>query len=147
MNVSKAEASVIGTKATLNIDRETLEMTGTYATFAQILALQSQEIVSHDIFGNNFTNVEINMRFITSLFMTGAIVFRSGEEYKSCASELRRIAGKFRKSICQVIKENWYISGWGRGNSSCFASLLKRGSTLKGKDLLPLGTIVSLFSF
>ena len=96
LNVSKAEASVIGTKATLNIDRETLEMTGTYATFAQILALQSQEIVSHDIFGNNFTNVEINMRFITSLFMTGAIVFRSGEEYKSCASELRRIAGKFR---------------------------------------------------
>ena len=93
LNVSKAEASAIGTKATLNIDRETLAMTGTYATFAQILALQSQDPVSHDIFGNNFTNVEINMHFESSLFMTGAIVFRSGDDVKSCRSELRRISG------------------------------------------------------
>ena len=93
LNVSKAETTNIGTKAVLSIGRTSLAMTGTYATFAHILALQNQDIVAHDINGNNFSNVEINMRFITSLFMTGAVVFRSGSDYKSCDSELRRIEG------------------------------------------------------
>ena len=99
LNVSKAETQTIGTKAVLTIGRTTLAMTGTYATFAQILALQNQDAVSHNINGNDFTNVEINMRFISSLFMTGAVVFRTGPDYKSCTSELRRIEGKYIRPV------------------------------------------------
>ena len=99
LNVSKAETMTIGTKAVLTIGRTTLAMTGTYATFAQILALQNQDAVSHNINGNDFTNVEINMRFISSLFMTGAVVFRTGPDYKSCTSELRRIEGKYIRPV------------------------------------------------
>ena len=94
LNVSKAESAAIGTKATLLIDGQSLAMTGTYASFAKILALQSREVVTHNIFGNSLTNVEINMDFITSLFMKGAIVFRSQNTNKMCRSELRRIDGK-----------------------------------------------------
>ena len=99
LNVSKAETQTIGTKAVLTIGRTTLAMTGTYATFAQILALQNQDAVSHNINGNDFTNVEINMRFISSLFMTGAVVFRTGPDYKSCTSELRRIEGEYIQPV------------------------------------------------
>lgn len=95
LNVSKAESAAIGTKATLLIDGQSLAMTGTYASFAKILALQSREVVTHNIFGNSLTNVEINMDFITSLFMKGAIVFRSQNTNKMCRSELRRIDAYF----------------------------------------------------
>ena len=104
LNVSKSDTSNIGTKATLKIEGTSLAMTGTYASFAHILALQSQDVVSQTIFGNNFTKVEINMNFISSLFMTGAVVFRSGADTKNCRSELRRIEGEFsiKSQVCHI---------------------------------------------
>ena len=45
--------------------------------------------------GNNFTNVEINMRFVTDLHMTGAVVFTSNGGLKNCRSDLTRRAGLF----------------------------------------------------
>lgn len=94
LNVSKTDDNTIGTKAILSIRGATLPMTGTYASFAKVLALQSHQLVTQDIFGNNFTEVEINMNFISSLFMSGGIVFRSQSD-KSCKSELRRITGGY----------------------------------------------------
>ena len=70
-------------------------MTGTFATFARVLALQTRQIVSTVVQGNSFSNVEINMDHVENLFMSGAIVFHSNSgDTKSCYSELRRIAGK-----------------------------------------------------
>ena len=93
LNVSKAQDSTIGTTAVMTIRGTSLPMTGTYASFAKVLALQSHQVVTQNIIGNNFTEVEINMNFISSLFMKGGIVFRS-ENDKQCQSELRRIAGR-----------------------------------------------------
>ena len=70
-------------------------MDGTFASFAKILALQSHDLVSEQIFGVNFTNVEINMLYHSSVFMDGAIVFEDANNILSCRSELRRIAGMF----------------------------------------------------
>ena len=70
-------------------------MDGTFASFAKILALQSHDIVSEQIFGVNFTDVEINMQYQSSVFMDGAVVFIDGNNQVSCRSELRRIAGMF----------------------------------------------------
>ena len=96
LNISKAEATFIGTVGELLIDTQSIRMTGTFASFAKVLALQTRQIVSMAILGNNFTNVEINMDHVENLFMSGAMVFRTKTgDPKSCYSELRRIAGKF----------------------------------------------------
>ena len=94
LNISKSDIS-IGTIATLLIDRHSLPMTGTFATFGQYLAIQGQQLLSQLVFGNNFTNVEIDMKFNSSLYMVGAIVFTANGQIKTCASELRRAAGMF----------------------------------------------------
>ena len=92
VNISKSDTS-IGTIASLLIDRHSLPMTGTWATFGQYLALQGQQLLSQLVFGNNFTNVEIDMKFNSSLYMVGAVVFTANGQVKTCASELRRRAG------------------------------------------------------
>ena len=100
LNISKAESGFIGTVGELLIDRHSLRMSGTFASFARVLALQTRDVVSSEILGNNLTNVEINMNAISSVFMTGAIVFRTMTGVpKSCRSEIRRIAGELLK-IC-----------------------------------------------
>ena len=84
----------------MTINGMSLPMTGTYASYAKILALQSRKVTSTNVLGRNFTDIEINMNFITSLFMSGGIVFISGE---TCKSELKRIEGKYsRTSIAQT---------------------------------------------
>ena len=116
LNVSKADANAIVTIATLNIDGMSLAMTGTYASFAKTLALQSRGRTTHDVFGNSFKDVEINMDFITSLYMTGAVVFRSSGNNKNCRSELRRIYGKycnptyFGRYYLSHLMRLWYFS-------------------------------------
>ena len=101
LNVSKSEDG-IGTVGTLLIDRHSLSMDGTFASFAKILALQSHDLVADRVFGVNFTDVEIDMLYHSSVFMDGAIVFQTNTDSKSCRSELRRIAGKWflRVKLC-----------------------------------------------
>ena len=95
LNVSKADPTAIVTLASLNIDGMSLATVGTYASFAKTLALQSRGRAPHRVFGNSFDDVEINMDFITSLYMTGAVVFRESSVPKNCRSEMRRIAGEY----------------------------------------------------
>lgn len=99
LNISKAENG-IDTVGTLFIGKHSLDMSGTFASFVKILALQSHDVVTEEIFGVNFTDVEINMMYHSSIFMAGAIVFQDDNSTKSCKSELRRMAGmctvKFR---------------------------------------------------
>ena len=92
LNVSKSDSS-IGTVASMIIDSYTLPMEGTYASFGQLLAIQGRQLLSPLVYGNNFTNVEINMRFVTSLHMTGAVVFTANGGLKTCTSDLTRRAG------------------------------------------------------
>ena len=105
LNVTKAENG-IDTIGHLFIDNHSLDMTGTFASFAKILALQSHDLVTDKIFGIDFTDVEINMLYHSSLFMEGAIVFKddnSNNSTKSCRSELRRIAGRFLNFVFIII--------------------------------------------
>ena len=98
LNVTKSDSS-IGTVGTLFIDGNSVPMTGTFASFGKLLAIQGQRVVSPLVYGNNFTKVEINMRFNTSLYMTGAIVFTANGGLKTCVSELRKISGNASKKI------------------------------------------------
>ena len=70
-------------------------MEGTFASFGKLLAIQGKQLMSQLVYGNNFTNVEINMRFVTDLHMTGAIVFTANGGLKTCRSDLTRRAGLF----------------------------------------------------
>ena len=92
LNVTKSDSS-IGTVGTLTVNGAAIPMTGTFASFGRLLAIQGQRTVSQLVFGNNFTKVEINMRFNTSLYMTGAVVFTANSGLKTCVSELRKVAG------------------------------------------------------
>ena len=117
LNVSKSDTN-IGTVGTMIIDGHSLAMAGTYASFGQLLAIQGQQLLSQLVFGNNFTNVEINMRFNTSLYMVGAIVFTANRQVKTCVSELRRNAG------------NYFIpfgDAFNMGTLSCFSTILMQG--------------------
>lgn len=94
LNITKSDTS-IGTVATLILGKHSQGMTGTFASFGKLLALQGYQVVSEKIYGNNFTKVEINMRYNTSLYMVGAVVFINDDgSLKTCASELHRNAGK-----------------------------------------------------
>ena len=92
LNISKSDSS-IGTVASLIINTNTLPMEGTFASFGKLLAIQGKQLMSQLVNGNNFTNVEINMRFVTDLHMTGAIVFTANGGLKTCRSDLTRRAG------------------------------------------------------
>ena len=99
LNVTKSDSN-IGTVATLIIDRHSLPMEGTFASFGQLLAIQGRQLLSQLVYGNNFTNVEIDMKFNTSLYMVGAIVFTANGGLKTCTSELRRAAG-----MCTILRK------------------------------------------
>jgi len=68
---------------------------GTFATAFKMLAIQSIDLVLHDIFDRNFTNVEINAVYESAVFMTGKIILLDDVLDKVvCPVELRRRAGK-----------------------------------------------------
>ena len=99
LNITKSDSS-IGTVATLIINRQSVGMTGTFASFGKLLALQGQDLVASKIYGNNFTNVEINMKYNTSLYMVGAVIFTDDSNtVKTCISELHRNAGKLQMAV------------------------------------------------
>ena len=94
INITKSDNG-IDTDARLLIDFNSIMMKGTYATFGKLLALQGQDLLASKIRGNNFNNVEINMRLDTVLTMVGAVIFTTDSgSIKTCASELHRTAGK-----------------------------------------------------
>ena len=70
-----------------------LAVQGTFAWFQKVLALQHQIFVADRIYGNDFTNIEIDMNLISITYMKGALVFTTNNGLKSCISEMRRIAG------------------------------------------------------
>ena len=111
LNVSKADTTAIVTVASLNIDGMSLATVGTYASFAKTLALQSRGRAPHKVYGNSFDDVEINMDFITSLYMVGAVVFRSGDDPKNCRSEMRRIAGEYARRRDNMMRFLMIIKG------------------------------------
>ena len=95
LNISKSDSS-IGTLATLILGSHSEGMTGTFASFGKLLALQGYQVVSQLIYGNNFTKVEINMKYDTILTMVGALVFMEDDgSIKTCPSELHRNSGNF----------------------------------------------------
>ena len=82
----------------LYIEQEKLSVDGTFAWFQKVLALQHPGYVPGLLYGNNLTNIEIDMNLISSIYMRGAVVFSTGSGVKTCTSELRRIAG-----LCLII--------------------------------------------
>ena len=94
LNITKSTSS-IGTLASLILGSHTQGLTGTFASFGKLLALQGYETVPQLIFGNNFTKVEINMKYNTVVTMVGAVVFMKDDgSLKTCTSELHRHSGE-----------------------------------------------------
>ena len=92
VNLTKSEEN-FGIQGTLFIETLRLGIEGTFAWFQRVLALQHQGFVGSLIYGNNFTNIEIDMNLISTTYMKGAVVFSTDAGVKTCVSEMRRIAG------------------------------------------------------
>ena len=101
MNLTKSEIN-FGIQGTLFIENIQLPIEGTFAWFQSVLALQHQEYVPGLIYGNNFTNVEIDMKLISLMYMRGAVVFTSDTGVKTCTSEMRRVAGMSGFIFCII---------------------------------------------
>ena len=92
VNLTKSDIN-FGIEGTMYIAKESFSVDGTFAWFQKVLALQHQEYVPGLLYGNNLTNIEIDMNLISSIFMRGAVVFSTDSGVKTCTSELHRIAG------------------------------------------------------
>ena len=92
MNITKSSSN-IDIAGDMYIDNKKLEMTGSFASFFKIFALQSDAAISSQIANRNFTKVELNGRVESSIFISGAVVFLEATGKRNCAMELRRRAG------------------------------------------------------
>ena len=92
VNLTKSDEN-FGIQGTMFIETLRLGIQGTFASFQRVLALQHQEFVPGLVYGNNFTNIEIDMNLISPVYMKGAVVFTTNGGSKTCTSELRRVAG------------------------------------------------------
>ena len=92
------------------IAKESFSVDGTFAWFQKVLALQHQEYVPGLLYGNNLTNIEIDMNLISSVFMRGAVVFSTDSGVKTCTSELHRIAGLCLNHFTAIHDIPWYSS-------------------------------------
>lgn len=94
MNFVKSAISII-VNGDIHIDMFTMNITGTFATFLKQLTLQSSGLGLREIFGRNFTKVEINGYFNSSVWITGFIILHDNNQVAlTCPVELRRTAGK-----------------------------------------------------
>ena len=92
VNLTKSTVN-FGISGDLIIEGIKLEVLGTFAFFQQILAMQHQYLVLETVIGNNLTNVEIDMHLESPTYMKGAVVFSNVDGFKTCMSEMRRVAG------------------------------------------------------
>ena len=84
----------IGVNGYLYEQNNTLKIRGSYAYVIKFLTLQSNDVVENPIHGRNFTDVELDVYLRTSVYMEGAIVFKTSTGTKNiCDTELRRNAG------------------------------------------------------
>ena len=95
VNLTKSSDVNFGVQGVMMIENHRLAVQGTFAWFQQVLALQHQIFVADLIYGNDFTNIEIDMNLITTKYMKGALVFTTSNGLKTCTSEMRRTAGSF----------------------------------------------------
>ena len=106
VNLTKSDIN-FGIEGTMYIAKESFSVDGTFAWFQKVLALQHQEYVPGLLYGNNLTNIEIDMNLISSVFMRGAVVFSTDSGVKTCTSELHRIAGLFLNPFTAIHDIQW----------------------------------------
>lgn len=94
MNFDKSP-TYITVEGSMLIELRTLNISGTFATALKYLTIQSQNVVLNEIFGRNFTNVEIDAKFETELLIKGVIILLNDSLQGTikCPVELRRTAG------------------------------------------------------
>lgn len=93
LNFTKSSSS-ISLKGDMHIDGNTLETSGSFASYFKSFAIQSDTAISNQIAGRNFTKVELNGQVWSSIFIDGAIVFTSNTGKYNCSMELRRQKGE-----------------------------------------------------
>lgn len=95
MNFTKSATS-IDVLGNILINGTLMDISGTFGSFFKSLTVQSQNVILHEIFGRNFTNVEINAKFETEVFIKGFIILLDDVQMKlQCDMELRRISSKY----------------------------------------------------
>lgn len=105
MNFTKS-ASTIKVIGDILIDGSVMSVSGTFGSAYKYLVIQSQNVILHDIFGRNFTNVEINAQFETELLIKGVIILLDDSQGRlQCDVELRRNAGKFLFEITCISQQ------------------------------------------
>lgn len=90
MNITKSSQDQIDLNGDMYINNSVITTQGSFASAFKILTLQSNDIIQGDIFGKNFTNVELNGRLQSPVFIDGVIIFYDENGRFTCPVELRR---------------------------------------------------------
>ncbi|KAH3828997.1 hypothetical protein DPMN_130985 [Dreissena polymorpha] len=77
------------------INGSRISVSGSFASYYKNYALQTTNLVAHEIFKRNFTNFEMNGIFVSPVFSTGVVIIAGRAGTITCPMELRRTASKF----------------------------------------------------
>lgn len=91
MNITKSDK--IDTTGSVIIQGQNFSMSGAFASEFKFITLQSDGVISETLAGRNFTDVELNGKVQTAVFIDGFVIFTTDVGTLSCPVELRRTAG------------------------------------------------------
>lgn len=92
MNITKSDK--IDTTGSVLIQGHNFSMSGAYASQFKFITLQSDNVITETFVGRNFTDVELNGKVQTTVFIDGFVIFTTDLGTLSCPVELRRTSGK-----------------------------------------------------
>lgn len=92
MNITKSDK--IDTLGSVIVQGHNFSMSGAFASQFKTVTLQSSRVISAMFAGRNFTDVELNGRLRTAVFIEGFMIFATDVGTMSCPVQLRRTAGK-----------------------------------------------------
>lgn len=91
MNITTSDK--IDTVGSVIVQGHHFSMSGAYASQFKTVTLQSSSVISSTFAGRNFTDVELNGRLRTPVFIDGFMIFVTDVGSISCQVQLRRTAG------------------------------------------------------
>ncbi|XP_053391824.1 uncharacterized protein LOC128554583 [Mercenaria mercenaria] len=109
LNVTDS-SSTIDLQGNMYVDGEKIYMVGSFASYFEIFAMQSDAIIKNQIANRSLSKVELNGKVQSSVFIEGAIIFQTDSGSDACSMELRRQAA----SVSQWCNGHGFCQRYGR---------------------------------
>lgn len=91
MNITRSDT--IDTVGSVIVAGRNFSVRGAFATSFKLLTLQNDNVIPDTLFGRNFTDVELNGKLQSPVYIDGFLIFTTDSGDVSCPVELRRSAG------------------------------------------------------